>query len=108
VSQPQLPVRFCGHVGDPDAWKCRACECRSNRQGGSFDWRPAAILATVFLLPFIISLPFVGCSGAMEQRKSCTIAIHDHPKLPRPAGRIKVRCDGVDRATIDAKRVHVP
>jgi hypothetical protein len=26
--------------------------------------------------------------------------------LPRPAGRIKVRCDGVDRATIDARRVH--
>lgn len=46
-----------------------------------------------------------GCS-APEQRQTCTVAIHDHPKLPRPAGRIKVRCDGVDRATIDARRVH--
>ena len=46
-----------------------------------------------------------GCS-APEQRKTCTVAIHNHPTLPRPAGRIKVRCDGVDRATIDARRVH--
>lgn len=72
------------------------------------DWQAAAILATVFLLPAIVLLPAAGCSGAMEQRQTCTVAIHDHPKLPRPAGRIKVRCDGKDRATIDAKRVHVP
>ena len=47
-----------------------------------------------------------GCSA--EQRTTCTVAIHDHPTLPRPAGRIKVRCDGKDRATIDARRVHAP
>ena len=53
----------------------------------------------------LIVLLLVGC-GAPEQRRACTVAIHNHPTLPRPAGRIKVRCDGVDRATIDAKRVH--
>ena len=53
----------------------------------------------------VVTLLLVGC-GAPEQRISCTVAIHNHPTMPRPAGRIKVRCDGVDRATIDARRVH--
>jgi hypothetical protein len=52
----------------------------------------------------IVLLLVAGCGA--EQRRACTVAIHNHPTLPRPAGRIKVRCDGVDRATIDAKRVH--
>lgn len=52
-----------------------------------------------------VALLLTSC-GAPEQRTTCTVAIHDHPELPRPAGRIKVRCDGVDRATIDAKRIH--
>ena len=54
----------------------------------------------------VVALLLVSGCGAPEQRRACTIAIHNHPTLPRPAGRIKVRCDGVDRATIDAKRVH--
>lgn len=61
-------------------------------------------LALVVLLALLCT---EGC-GAAEQRTTCTVAIHDHPTLPKPAGRIKVRCDGKDRATIDAKRVHVP
>ena len=58
------------------------------------------------LLAIGLLVPCVAGCGAAEQRQTCTVAIHDHPKLPRPAGRIKVRCDGVDRATIDARRVH--
>jgi hypothetical protein len=53
----------------------------------------------------VVALLLVAGCGA-EQRKTCTVGIHNHPTLPRPAGRIKVRCDGTDRATIDAKRVH--
>ena len=58
------------------------------------------------LLAIGLLVPCVAGCGAAEQRKSCTVAIHNHPTLPRPAGRIKVRCDGKDRATIDARRVH--
>jgi hypothetical protein len=52
----------------------------------------------------VVALLLVGCGA--EQRQTCTVGIHNHPTLPRPAGRIKVRCDGLDRATIDARRVH--
>lgn len=62
-------------------------------------------LVLFFGLLFLLALSLEGCS-APEQRQTCTVAIHDHPTLPRPAGRIKVRCDGLDRATIDARRVH--
>jgi uncharacterized lipoprotein YmbA len=55
-------------------------------------------------LAVVALLLVAGCSA--EQRTTCTVGIHNHPTLPRPAGRIKVRCDGVDRATIDARRVH--
>lgn len=53
----------------------------------------------------LLLLWLAGC-GAAEQRQTCTVAIHDYPHLPRPAGCVKVRCDGLDRATICAKRVH--
>ncbi len=58
------------------------------------------------LLAIALAIALLLSSCGAEQRKACTVGIHDHPTLPRPAGRIKVRCDGVDRATIDARRVH--
>ena len=44
------------------------------------------------------------CSGP-ETRKDCEVGIYAHPRLPRPAGRIVVRCDGLERAIIDADKV---
>ena len=58
------------------------------------------------LLAIALAIALLLSSCGAEQRRDCTVGIHNHPTLPRPAGRIKVRCDGVDRATIDAKRVH--
>lgn len=45
-----------------------------------------------------------GCGG-VETRKDCEVGIYAHPSKPRPAGRILVRCDGLERATIDADKV---
>ena len=58
------------------------------------------------LLAIALAIALLLSSCSAEQRKTCTVAIHNHPTLPRPAGRIKIRCDGLDRATIDARRVH--
>jgi hypothetical protein len=52
----------------------------------------------------VVALLLVGCS-APERRDDCEIQIHNHPTLPRPAGRLKAHCDGKDRMVIDAKRV---
>jgi len=43
-----------------------------------------------------------------EMRRDCAVQVLDHPAKPYPAGRIRVTCDGHDRAVIDAERVHLP
>ena len=53
----------------------------------------------------LLALCLLTACSAPERRKDCTVSIYDHPTKKRPAGRIVVRCDGLDRATIDAERV---
>lgn len=48
------------------------------------------------------------CGCATEVRRDCAVQVLDHPRLGRPAGRIRVVCDGLPRATIDADRVDLP
>lgn len=73
---------------------------------GSFDWRPAAMLAAVFLLPFLLIGGPTACAPTLEQRKNCTVNIEPHPTLPYPAGVIVVTCDGLERARIVARRAY--
>ena len=54
---------------------------------------------------WLVALCLLTACSAPERRKDCTVSIYDHPTKKRPAGRIVVRCDGLDRATIDAERV---
>lgn len=59
------------------------------------------------LLLLLLTCLLCAC-GAPERRANCTVAIYAHPTKKSPAGRIVVRCDGLDRATIDADHVRMP
>ena len=45
------------------------------------------------------------CS-APEQRTHCSVTVEPHPSQPYPAGVIVVRCDGLERARIVARRAY--
>ena len=76
------------------------------RARGPFDWRLAATLAAVFLLPFLLIGGPTACAPTLEQRKNCTVQVDPHPTLPYPAGVIVVTCDGLERARIVARRAY--
>lgn len=56
-------------------------------------------------LLLLLTCLLCACS-APERRDNCAASIEPHPKLPYPAGVIIVRCDGVERVRITAKRVY--
>lgn len=55
------------------------------------------------LLLLCLLLP--ACSGP-EKRDNCTVTVEPHPSQPYPAGVIVVRCDGLERARIVARRAY--
>lgn len=72
-------------------------------RAGSLLLAMAVVLLIVAPMAALVAL--TSCS-APERRDNCAASIEPHPKLPYPAGVIVVRCDGVERVRITAKRVY--
>ena len=57
------------------------------------------------MLLILAALLLAACS-APEQRNHCSVTVEPHPSKPYPAGVIVVRCDGMERARIVARRAY--